>query len=101
MERYFIEEQRKEEAEEAWAALQIQCTTEVDIRGQVSFEESSTSESSSLELIRQSTSETNNERQSIVDVYVPRCHLVVSMNTRDFSSIIAWELRNIYMECFN
>lgn len=67
VERYLRKEQRREEVEETWATLQVQCSVEVDIQGQISSKESSTSESSSLELITQSTSETNTKRQVVVD----------------------------------
>lgn len=77
MEKYFLEEQKSEKTEES----------------HVTFEASSNSMSVSKPSAKHDTN-----CQIVAHVYIPSSHLMVRMNNWYFSSMVALELHNIYME---
>ncbi|KAH7688673.1 hypothetical protein IHE45_03G046700 [Dioscorea alata] len=105
VERYFLEEQQREEEEQRREEEEQRRREEERKREEESENRTDAQVPSSSTLVASASSSSTimpgNHEQALTDVYVPQSRYVVSMNTRDFSSIVASELRNIYMERFH
>lgn len=105
VERYFLEEQQREEEEQRREVEEQRRREEERMREEEMETHIAAQVPSSSTLVASASSSSiiapGNQEQAMTDVYVPQARYVVTMNTRDFSSIVASELRNIYMERFH